>query len=317
MQVLNHPAEFKGKRKPIVMAAGFFDGVHNGHRRVLLDALNRARVLDAAAWVLTFDAHPLTVLNPRAAPPLLTATPHKLNLLKRLGFEGCLLLPFSRAVADMAPEQFVEHLRGAIPVLKHICAGRNWRFGRDGAGSPRWLAQRVDDLGWTVSVAPPAVWEGRRISSSWIREAVAHGRLDEAQALLGRPFSVWGTVVPGRGVGKTLGAPTANLVPTQAVTPPFGVYAAHVRLNPRCVRATMVEAVVFLGSPRQATAAPVLEAHLLDTNRDLYGCEIEVIFQKKMRPVRRFASQADLARQIGRDIKGARRFLNLPAREHP
>lgn len=309
MQVLNEWSGFKGKRKPIVMAAGFFDGVHRGHRKVLDAALSRARALDAAAWVQTFDAHPLTVLNPHAAPPLLTSTAHKLNLVKRLGFDGCLLLPFTRAVADMEPGQFVERLRAAVPALKHVCAGRNWRFGRSGAGTPRWLARRAQALGWTVSVAAPAVWHGRRISSSWIRESVAHGRLDEAEALLGRPFSLWGTVVSGRGVGKTLGAPTANLALDKAVTPPFGVYAARVRLEPRRQRARTTEAVVFMGAPHGSASSPVLEAHLLDTSCELYGREIEVVFLQKLRPVRRFGTQAALAAQIRKDIERARREL--------
>ncbi len=315
MRVLSSWSQLNRARKGIVLAAGFFDGVHCGHGRVLNAALAQARARRAAAWTLTFDAHPLTVLRPELAPALLTAPAHKLALIRGMGFDGCLVLPFTRALAGMDHETFAEQLLANIPSLRHVCAGPNWRFGKNGVGAPAWLARHARAAGRdvTVSVVRQAMARGQCVSSSRIRASVARGQLDEAAILLGRPFSVWGRVVPGRGVGRRLGAPTANLVPAGLALPPSGVYAARVRIEPGRGRARSSDAVVFLGRPhasrRGSAPAPVLEAHLLDTNGDLYGREIEVVFQRKLRPVRRFAAQDALAAQIRTDIEHARRAL--------
>ncbi len=314
MQIVTDRQGLRRRRKPIVLATGFFDGVHRGHRRVLEAARERAHSRNAAAWVMTFDVHPLSVLNPSAAPRLLTGPAHKLRLMAELGFDGAWVLPFDRAMAERSREEFTQALIEEAPSVREIFAGRNWRFGQGGRGSAAWLSRWARSHGHAlavVAVAPMTV-QGRPVSSSRVRAAVGAGRLDEAERLLGRRFSVWGAVVKGRGVGRALGWPTANIVLGDALLPPAGVYAVRVRIEPRR-RRRWVDGVLNLG--RRPTFVPepqaplVAETHLFDVDADLYGREIEVAFVERLRAERPFASRADLSARIREDVARARARL--------
>jgi riboflavin kinase / FMN adenylyltransferase len=306
-------ASVEPPRKPVVLAAGFFDGVHRGHRRVLGDTLAAARAQGGEAWVLTFDRHPLRVLNPAAAPPLLTALPHKLRLLADLGLDACLALRFTRRLAAQEPERFARTLRTHVPSLVEVVVGRNWRFGRGGRGDPALLRALGQREGFRVRVAPPVCRGGRPISSTRVREAVTAGALDDAAALLGRPFSLRGTVVTGDRRGRRLGYPTANLDTHNEALPPQGVYAVHAVPAGASVG---LDGVLNLGvRPTFAAAGPprsVMELHLFGTRRVLYGRDIEVFFAR-LRAERAFACAAELGAQIARDIARARGVL---ARRH-
>ena len=318
MNVLQDLAPLKRKRKPVVAAAGFFDGVHLGHRKIIDIAVACARDLGGEAWVMTFDTHPLRVLNPGAAPPLLTSTRHKLRLLAKLNIDGCLVLPFNRELAALEPERFVSHLLGSAPSLAAFVVGRNWNFGRQGRGTPALLTRLCRGSGIEVRVIRPKVWRGETISSTRIRSSVLCGALDESGIMLGRPFSVLGTVTRGAGIGNTLGFPTANLDPHNEVTPPFGVYAARAVIITDHARRSHVEsqpykAIVNFGiRPTFAGAdqrQPVFEVHIMDIERALYGREIEVHFVARIREERRFPTPGDLAAQIVKDVAAARSVL--------
>ena len=222
-------AYLRGERRPVLLAAGFFDGVHRGHQAIIRKIVGAARRERGAAWVMTFDTHPLKVLHPETAPRLLTSTPHKLRLLKALGVQGCIVIPFTRSLARREPKAFIAMLARAAPALRQITIGRNWTFGRQGRGTPTMLKTMAPAYGFKVAVIPPVRWRGRAISSTRIRAAVRAGRLAEAADMLGRPFSLLGTVVPGRGLGRKLGIPTANLNPHNEVAPPNGVYIVQAR----------------------------------------------------------------------------------------
>jgi riboflavin kinase / FMN adenylyltransferase len=308
MRVYTEPSRLGSIRRPIVMAAGFFDGLHRGHQRVLSKTLKRARDLGGQAWVLTFDIHPLKLLRPEVAPRMLTSTGHKLMLFESLGVDGCLLLPFTRRLADMEPAAFVDWLCGAAPALRELHVGRNWRFGKREAGNVALLRRLGLRRNFSVSAATPVRLGGKTVSSTRIRDAILGGRLGEATRMLGRPFSVLGTVVPGRQVGRQLGFPTANLQPHNEVLPPCGVYAVRARLGHR-----MLDGVASYGTrptfESPSGAPPVLELHLLDFRGNVYGKQIEIFFVARLRAERRFASTQKLCEQMTRDVACAREVL--------
>lgn len=313
MKTVRTLSQMKHCTKPVVLAAGFFDGVHLGHQRVLSRAVQAARTVSGEAWVLTLDPHPLMVVRPDLAPPLLTGTQHRLGLIAGLNVDGCLLLSFTAVRATTEPEAFVHSLCRAVPSLTRILVGRNWRFGKGGRGDVDLFAALAADHGVTVTTVPPVIRNGQTISSTRIRSAVARGRLDEAATLLGRPFAVLGTVTRGRAVGRTLGFPTANLTPGDEVLPPLGVYAVW----GRCTRGTYPGVLNYGHCPTfsRHTPTPVMELHLLPQpghkriSMDLYGKDIEVSFVRKLRPERCFKTPDALRRRIAADTEHARAIL--------
>ena len=299
----------RGQRRPVLLAAGFFDGVHRGHQAIIRKMVSVARRERGAAWVMTFDTHPRKVLFPLAAPRLLTSTPHKLRLLKALGVHGCIVIPFTRSLARLAPKAFIAMLALAAPALRQIVIGRNWTFGRQGRGTPAMLKALAPCFGFKITVIPPVRWHGTVVSSTRIRTAVLAGRLAEAAGMLGRPFSLLGTVMHGRGLGRKLGIPTANLNPHNEVAPPDGVYIVRARWD-----SVDYLGIVNLGV-RPTLALPkerparVLELHLFGLRRNLYGKAIEVTFLKKLRRERVFPSLEALQRQIRKDIERAQAWF--------
>ena len=312
-------------RRPVVLAAGFFDGLHRGHRKVIDAARRRADALGGQVWVLTFDRHPLRLLAPDRAPPLLTSPRHRLILLRDLGVHGALVLPFTRELAALDAGSFARRLAEGIPSLHDAFVGRNWRFARGGSGTAAELSRLGRSLGFDVTIVPPATRRGETISSTRIRAVLAEGDLAEVERLLGRPFSVLGTVTRGRAVGRTLGYPTANLDYHNEALPPCGVYAAravlygpdadlYTRLRGRRRRPGDVHgAVLNLGLRPTFDDAPadrpVMEVHIPDLDRSLYGEDIEVAFAAHLRAEQRFASRRALRDQIERDVAAARRAL--------
>ena len=275
------------------LAIGFFDGVHRGH----------VRILDGADAVLTFVNHPLTVLDPDRAPPLLMDVDERLALLETAGARrprAVRALRFTPAFAAQPPAAFADFLRREFPTLERIHCGGNWRFGANGAGTPATLRR----LGFDVKVARYVRYRNERISSTRIRAALAAGRIDEANAMLGRPFAVAGAVVPGKGVGRRLDAPTLNV----AAAPPLkrGVYVVSTALGPGLANYGVAPTM-----GRMAWSDPVLEVHLLKGDAlppDRPPSRLRMEFHAFLRPERTFASVAALRDQIAADIVAARSF---------
>jgi riboflavin kinase/FMN adenylyltransferase len=292
---------------PIFLAIGVFDGVHLGHRSVLLRALEDARAAGGTAVAVTFDPHPAKVLRPENAPRLLTATAHKLRLIRALGVEAILVIPFTAGFAATPPEDFVTQLHAACEPLREICVGHEWCFGRGRRGNLEMLRQMGDRLGFDeVGVAAVHVG-GELVSSTTIRSAVESGDLARAASLLGREYSILGTVVRGEQLGRTLGFPTANLSAHNEQFPPNGVYAVTAQRNGQSLNG-----VVNLGirpTIGSATGERVLELHLFDFNEQIYDEEIEVTFRKHLRPEQKFASLEALKAQIASDVAEARGIL--------
>lgn len=308
MKVVTDPSLLRSIESPVALAAGFFDGLHRGHARVVNRTRERAGALGGEAWILSFDIHPLKILRPEIAPRMLTSTGHKLLLFERFGMDGCILLPFTRDLAGMEAEAFVEWLAGCMPCLKEMHVGRNWRFGKGGRGDVPLLKALGDRHGFRVCAAAPVMRAGQPVSSTRIRGEIESGALAPARAMLGRPFSVLGTVMPGRQVGRQLGFPTANLEPHNEILPPYGVYAVHAWVDGR-----LLDGVANYGTrPTFKTpdgGRPLLEIHLLDFSGNVYGRQIEIFFVRLLRPEKTFRSVEQLTRQMSRDVLNARGVL--------
>ena len=303
MKIVRQPAEVPREAAPVALAIGFLDGVHLGHQRVIRAAIARARAAGGQAWILTFEPHPLQILRPGRAPALLTPTPQKLRLLAALGADGCLLLPFTPALAAREPEDFIAGLVAALPPLAGVSVGANWTFGHRGRGDTELLRALGARHDFEVEIVAPVLVGGAPVSSTRVRQAVLAGDLSGAAALLGRPFSVSGRVEAGRGVGRGLGFPTANLDAVCELHPPTGVYAVLAE----CDGVRRGGAAYFGHRPTfDATPRPVLEVHLFDTDADLYGKDLEVFFLERLRGDERFESPEALRRQIERDVARAR-----------
>lgn len=306
MKVVRQLAGLRHRTKPVCLAAGFFDGVHLGHQEVLRQAVETAQAIGGEAWAMTFDPHPLKVLTPDSAPLLITDTPHKLQLLGCSGLDGCLLIPFNRKFAATPAEQFLARLANGIPTLHSVFMGHDWRFGNRGRGDLTMLSAWARPLGIHVHEVPSIRRGGQAVSSTRIRNAVSTGNLNEATSLLGRPFSILGTVVPGKRIGRTLGFPTANLKARNEAYPPTGIYAVQAIVNGQACPGV----VNFGHHPTVARVrVPLLELHLLDTHRNLYRQTIEVFFLRRLRPERKFATLPALVCQIEADIVQTRRVL--------
>ncbi|MDD4734500.1 MAG: bifunctional riboflavin kinase/FAD synthetase [Kiritimatiellae bacterium] len=305
MKVIRYPEQQLEDQGAVVLAIGFFDGVHLGHRAVLEEAVRRAREAGGEAWVMTFDPHPLSVINPSSAPRLLTSADHKCRLFEELGLDGCILMSFDRAMQQRSPEDFFHLLTEQIPGLLRIVVGRNWTFGSGHRGDTALLRSLAETRGIRISVVPQVISGDGSISSTRIREAVLMGDLEQARAWLGRPFSIFGQVVHGHKIGRELGYPTANVKPHNEVHLPDGIYAARAKLD-----GETYPGAAYVGCrPTFQGTAWVVEIFLLDQRFDLYGRDMEIQFLHKVRDDRAFSDAAALRAQITLDIETVRRLI--------
>src|SRR5678815_3458082 len=216
---------------PVFLAIGVFDGVHLGHRAVIERALADARGGGGSTAAVTFDPHSVRVLRPEKAPHLLTSTPHKLRLIRDLGVQHILVIPFDREFAATPPAEFIGQLAAAARPLREICVGHQWSFGRNRTGNLELLDRLGHELGFDEIGVPAVEIDGRIVSSTVIRQAVESGDFATAARLLGREYTILGTVVEGLHLGRTLGFPTANLAAHNEQFPPNGVYVVEARRN--------------------------------------------------------------------------------------
>lgn len=291
----------------MVLAAGTFDGIHIGHQQVINSAVKSAESEAAEAWVLTFEPHPKKILCKDTPPLLLTSLAHKLRLIEDLGVDGCALLNFDRKLQNKSPQEFVSELSSCIPQLREIVVGANWSFGKGGTGDVNLLENLGAQFGFRVTIVPPVMHEAKPVSSTRIRQSVGEGNLILAHALLGRPFSLLGTVVPGRKIGRELGYPTANIIAEGEIEPPPGIYAVYAVINGK-----RHDGVAYFGSRPtfiDETHELLLEVHVFDGSFDLYSGEMEIVFVEYIREDRKFTSREELVAAIESDCKRAREIL--------
>lgn len=293
-----------------VITVGTFDGVHRGHRDVIEKLVARSRARGLPSVLVTFDPHPMEIVNPVAAPLLLTTGDEKLEALAESGLDYLAVLPFTETLAAFSAEEFVERVLRRRFRFEELLIGHDHGFGRQRAGNIGVLRELGARDGFKVDVVDAvSTPDGQSVSSTSIRRAIAGGDLERACAGLGRPYSVSGRVIQGSQRGRALGFPTLNLgaVPPRKLLPPEGVYAVRVQ-TPRGPTGGMMN----LGSrPTFGDAAVTLEAHLFDTSGDFYGAHVRIDLVARIRATRKFASPEQLMNQLQQDEISARNALTL------
>jgi riboflavin kinase/FMN adenylyltransferase len=293
---------------PSVVTVGTFDGVHLGHRAVLDRLAARAVESGLRSVLVTFDPHPLEVVNPSAAPPLLTVGSEKTEVLVESSVDHVVVLPFTPGLAALSAEAFVTEVLIARVGMRELLIGHDHGFGRGRGGNVEMLQSLAAEHGFTVDViAPVGQADGHAISSTAIRRAIAGGDLARAAEGLGRPYAIGGIVRPGDGRGRSLGYRTINLgAPSpRKLLPPEGVYAVRVQ-TPRGAFGGMMN---LGGRPTFGDATVQVEAHLFDTDVDLYGARVRVDLLSRLRDIRRFDDTSALRTQLMADELAARRVL--------
>ena len=309
MEILRSIPELSQLPGPLFLAIGVFDGVHLGHQAVISTSAQHARAANGTPVVLTFDPHPEKILRPDKAPRLLTATSHKIALIRALGVRHLLIIPFGKHFAATEPEDFVHQLVQSSKPLREICVGHEWSFGRNRRGNLQLLEKLGAQFDFNVVGIPPVKVSGEIVSSTTIRRAVEAGDLKKAAIMLGREYTILGTVVHGDDLGKKMGFPTANLSAHNEQFPPNGVYFAEAK-----VEGTVYPGVVNLGyRPTMSSAGSnrTLEVYLLDFDRDVYNKDLELRFVRYLRPEKKFENVDALVRQIERDVEQARELAQL------
>jgi riboflavin kinase / FMN adenylyltransferase len=278
--------------RPRRVAVGTFDGVHLGHREVIR----------GADTVLTFEPHPAAIVSPTGAPRLLTPLQRKVELIADLGVQELVVVPFDREFASRSAESFIDDVLVSTLRAVHVSVGENFRFGHKAKGDTQRL---LTDDRFETRIVPLLEVDGEVVSSSHIRGLVLGGAVEYADKLLGAPFTFSGEVTEGDKRGRTLGFPTANLMPRDGyVVPGHGVYAC---------RATTADGVVHVAAtnvgvrPMFVTGrGELIEAFLVDFQGDIYGTQLRVEFLKRLRGEKRFESVDALIEQMGRDVEEAR-----------
>jgi riboflavin kinase/FMN adenylyltransferase len=284
--------------RPRRVAVGTFDGVHLGHRAVI----------EGADTVLSFDPHPVSVISPGNEPKLLTTLERKGELVGALGVEELVVIPFDRDFAGRSAQQFIDDVLVARLGATHVSVGENFHFGNRAQGDAALLGA---DGRFATRVAPLLEVDGEIVSSSHIRGLVAGGALEYAGTLLGTPFVVDGPVEHGDQRGRTLGYPTANLVPREGyATPGHGVYACRVRTADGQWHAAATN--VGVRPMFESGLGELIEAYLLDFDGDLYGQPLRIEFLRRLRGEKRFESVDALVEQMARDVEATRMVAGLP-----
>lgn len=287
------------------VSIGNFDGVHLGHQLMLRTLVEQATRHGVPSVVLTFDPHPVSLLRPLQAPPLLTTMDRRAEIFASLGVEHLIVYPTDHRFLDLEPTEFFESIVLDKLQARGLVEGPNFFYGKDRAGTVETLRHASDEHGIEFTVIPPVRIEGRLVSSSAVREAILQGNVQVAADLLGRPYQVTGTVVHGAERGRTIGFPTANLHDIATLLPLDGVYAGRVTLEGKIYRAA-----VNLGpNPTFREERRKFEVYLLDFSGDLYNRPLTVEFLRRIRDTRRFESLPDLLAQVNQDVEYVR---NLP-----
>lgn len=293
---------------PTVLTIGNFDGLHLGHRAMLERLVGKARELGLPPSVMTFEPHPREVFAPDQAPARLTSMREKLNLLESCGVERAYVCRFDRKLASLSAEDFIGKLLVQGLAVRHVIIGDDFRFGKGRSGDFAALEAAGRQHGFSCEAMHTVEVDGERVSSSAVRDALAAGDLEHAARLLGRPYVIAGRIVHGDKIGRKYGFPTANVQLKRKRMPLTGVFAVTVSgLDKR-----QLPGAANLGvRPTLADGMkPVLEVHLFDFDREVYGQHVTVHFLHKLRDERKFASLDELKIQIARDVADTQAYFS-------
>ena len=293
-----------------VVTIGTFDGVHRGHWAVLSEIRRRAEAVGGRSVLVTFHPHPLTIVRPESAPPMLTTPVEKKEILAESGLDYAVFLTFTPMLASYTPRRFVEEILVERVNVGELVVGYDHHFGRGREGNPEMLKVLGSEFGFAVDVVGPVASRGEAISSTKIRTALLAGDVESARSGLGRPYSLRGLVVRGDQRGRTLGFPTANLEVRGGgvggkLVPPPGIYAVR-----GTVRSGTFDGALHVGPRPTFRGSPsTIELHLLGFDEDIYGAEVRVDFVKYLREVRPFETSQALVEQMREDVERAREAL--------
>jgi riboflavin kinase / FMN adenylyltransferase len=311
MKILRSLDELTDNQQRSVVSVGNFDGVHLGHQMVLKSMVERARELDAQAAVITFDPHPSHVLHSSRRTPLLTPLPQKLDLLAAAGLDLTVVLPFNEELRRWSAREFAKRVLCDALHTTEVHEGETFRFGYGAEADVASLSELGREFDFTVRAYEPRIIDGAPVSSSRIRSLIAAGDIGDANALLGRPYSIRSTPAHGRGYGTRYAVPTINLAPYAELLPAIGVYVTKLTVGTG-ESARVFQGVTNIGNrPTFGADSFAVETHLLDFEPiDLNeSTSLEMSFLHRLRDERRFAGPEELREQIGRDVAEAKRIF--------
>jgi riboflavin kinase/FMN adenylyltransferase len=306
MELIRGLSSLGERHRGSIVTIGTYDGLHLGHQGLLGRVHEHGKRLSRPTMLLTFEPMPREYLAPQDPPPRLTSLRERWRILEQMGFlDYILLLRFGSALRNLTGQEFAALLARELDAHL-VVVGHDFRFGRNGEANVPLLQRAGTELGFAVDIVPPVTFEGERVSSSGVREALARGDFALAQRRLGRPYAMIGRVAHGNRLGRSLGFPTANLHIERLKPPLSGIFAVRVH----GVAADPKPGVASLGlRPTVAGKEMLLEAHVFDFDGDLYGREIAVEFVAKLRDEERFTSLDALVAQMHKDAAAARAIL--------
>ncbi len=311
MKIIENTTEFKINENTAV-AIGKFDGFHRGHQK-LLGRLKEQKDNGLASVVFTFVPSPAAFF---AGHPLkdLTTVEEKRNIFRRAGVDYLIEYPFCRQTADMEPIDYIKNVLVGRLNAKCIVAGDDVSFGRYGAGDCGLLREKASEYGYKVIVIDKVLYMEREVSSTYVREEVGNGNMELVDKLLGVPYHIGGEIVHGRRLGRTIGMPTVNLIPSpQKLLPPKGVYFSYVRFFDGQLSGIKYPSITNIGTKPTVDEREVMgvETYIYDFNKDVYGKSMEVFLLKFVRPEMRFDGVEELKSRMAYDIASGRRFHGL------
>lgn len=309
MIVVKNINEIKDVLTGACLTIGNFDGVHMGHAKLLKSVVERAAANNLLAAAVTFDPHPRRVLVDKKDPPFITLTEQKLELIQDYGIQIAMVLPFTKAMAAMDPEDFVRVFLIEGLAMKDLIIGYDYAFGKGRKGNFELLSLLGEKYGYAVERLDPVIINGAVVSSTRIRDMVQAGEVWDVRPLMNRFYQVRGKVVRGRNRGgRLLGFPTANVAMTDELVPKPGVYAIWVDLDGK-----IYPGVANIGhNPTFGNDVLSVEAHILDFSGDIYDRNIRVHFVQRLRSEKKFSGVEELSARIREDIKLGRRILAAP-----
>jgi len=307
MKIIRNLESLDKEYNDVVLTLGNFDGIHLGHQRLIALMLERAKEIEGISAVLSFDPHPQAVLSPLNRPYLITTPTEKASLVEKLGVDMLLLLNFDRLIARMSPEDFISYILKNGLGVREILVGEGFVFGYRRKGDIKCLRELGKKYGFHTEGVEPVRIEGEVVSSSRIREMLLEGDVSGAERLLGRPFSLGGTVIAGHRRGRALGFPTANISPPpEKIIPAEGVYLVSVEIGEE-----VFDGLLNIGrNPTFADMDLSLEVYILDFDRDIYGRKLSLTFRERLRKEITFETKEELMKQVREDERRAREILS-------
>ncbi len=296
-------------KKGSIVTIGVFDGVHVGHQAVIKRAVKKARSYGLKSIVVTFDPHPLKVLDPLHFIPSLISLDHRIGLIKKSGINEVFVLKFNKRMANISPERFVEDVIIKRMHAREIVVGKDFYFGKGASAGVEKLREIAEKRSVKVEIVKPVRKSSRIVSSTIIRRLVLEGRIRETEQLLGRPYSILGTVVSGTKLARKLGYPTANVNPHHEAIPPSGVYVVKIKSGGRTYGGVMNIGVRPTFYDHGHDKEPTIEVHIFNFHKKIYGKDLEIRFVRKIRDEKKFKTKDRLIEQIEKDERSAKALL--------